>query len=357
MKTTTAGSSILTKGDGSGWTNGNTIFYLGDGTGPGSGGIPSSVRWGGGFFQGSTSAASVTNGAWHQVTYVNNAGTYAIYVDGVAQPLSAGNSGFGNADIGTMVRLGVSTNTVASDGTVNFNGLLDDVQIYGQALSADQIAALFQGLNVGPLPTTTDVTIASGATLDLNGITQQVVSLTGVEGSAVMLGTGRLSVNSANSTTFAGEISGSGGSMAKSGSGTLTLSGSNTYTGGTTINGGVLELASTSQIATSSDISTGLIATFRVNGGTHTVINISGTGTTELIDQANLTVNSITQGTLSLDSGSTLTIVALPGGPLADLPPLTSVPEPSAFILLGISTLSMLAYSWRARTWADNMRL
>ena len=63
VKTTTAGSSILTKGDGSGWANGNTIFYLGDGTGPGSGGIPSSVRWGGGFFQGSTSAASVTNGA------------------------------------------------------------------------------------------------------------------------------------------------------------------------------------------------------------------------------------------------------------------------------------------------------
>ncbi len=51
VKTTTAGASILTKGNGSGWAYGNTIFYLGDGTGPGSGGIPSAVRWAGGFFQ------------------------------------------------------------------------------------------------------------------------------------------------------------------------------------------------------------------------------------------------------------------------------------------------------------------
>ena len=224
---------ILTKSDGSGWANGYTVFYLGDGTGAGSGGIPSSVRWGGGFFQGSTSATSVANGAWHQVTYVNSAGTYAIYVDGVAQPLSSGNSSFGNADVGSVVRLGVSTNTVSSDGTVNFNGLLDDVQFYRQALSTDQIAALYQGLSAGPLPSTTNVTIASGATLDLNSITQQIGSLSGNAGSSVTLGTGLLSVNSANSTTFAGVISGAGGSIAKSGSGTLTLSDVNTYTGGT----------------------------------------------------------------------------------------------------------------------------
>jgi autotransporter-associated beta strand protein len=349
VKTTTAGSSILTKGDGSGWANGYTIFYLGDGTGAGSGGIPSAVRYAGGFFQGSTSAASVANGAWHQVTYVNNAGTYAIYVDGVAQPLSSGNSSFGNADVGSVVRLGVSTNTVSSDGTVNFNGLLDDVQFYRQALSADQIAALYQGLSAGPLPSTTNVSIAGGATLDLNSITQQIGSLGGNAGSSVTLGTGLLSVNSANSTTFAGVISGAGGSIAKSGSGTLTLSDVNTYTSGTSINDGILELASTGQIAASSGISTGLTGDLRVNGGTHTVANISGTGITELINQADLTVSSIAQGTITLGPGSTLTIAAIPGGPLADLPPLTPVPEPSAFILLGMGAMSLLAYARRVR--------
>jgi autotransporter-associated beta strand protein len=349
VKTTTAGSSILTKGNGSGWANGYTIFYLGDGTGAGSGGIPSAVRYAGGFFQGSTSAASVANGAWHQVTYVNNAGTYAIYVDGVAQPLSSGNSSFDNADVGSVVRLGVSTNTVSSDGTVNFNGLLDDVQFYRQALSADQIAALYQGLSAGPLPSTTNVTIAGGATLDLNSITQQIGSLSGNAGSSVTLGTGLLSVNSANSTTFAGVISGAGGSIAKNGSGTLTLSDVNTYTGGTSINDGILELASTGQIAASSGISTGLTGDLRVNGGTHTVANISGTGITELINQADLTVSSIAQGTITLGPGSTLTIAAIPGGPLADLPPLTPVPEPSAFILLGMGAMSLLAYTRRVR--------
>src|SRR6185295_11730081 len=112
------------------WGSGNTIFYLGDGTAGGSGGIPSSVRYAGGFFQGSTSATNVANNAWHQVTYTNSGGNYAIYVDGVNQSLSSGNASFGNFDVGSIVRLGYTTNNVAGDGTVHFNGLLDDVQFY-----------------------------------------------------------------------------------------------------------------------------------------------------------------------------------------------------------------------------------
>jgi autotransporter-associated beta strand protein len=228
VKTTTPGASILTKGDGAGWAYGNTIFYLGDGTAGGSGGIPSAVRWAGGFFQGSTGAAAVNNNNWHQVAYANEGGNYATYVDGVAQPLSPGNSGFAVPDIGAVVRLGVSTNTVAADGTVNFNGLLDSVQFYNQGLSALQIAALYQGRSVGPLPITTDLTIAGGATLDVNGVTQQIASLSGPAGSAVTLGAGQLTVGSATSTQFAGTISGAGGSLIKGGTGTLTLSGNNT---------------------------------------------------------------------------------------------------------------------------------
>ena len=135
VKTATPGASILTKGDGTHWSNGNTIFYLGNGAGPGSGGIPSGVRYAGGFFQGSTNAvAAVTDNAWHQVTYVNGGGSYAIYVDGVAQSLASYNSSFSNSDVGSVVRLGVSTDTVAGDGTINFNGMLDSVQFYNQAL-------------------------------------------------------------------------------------------------------------------------------------------------------------------------------------------------------------------------------
>jgi autotransporter-associated beta strand protein len=265
VKTTTPGATILTKGDGTGWSNGNTIFYLGDGTGGGSGGIPSGVRYAGGFFQGSTGARVVNNNAWHQVTYVNSGGAYGIYVDGVAQPLSAGNGGFGNADVGSVVRLGVTTDTFAGDGTVNFNGLMDDVRFYNQALSASQVGALYQGKSVtGNLPSNTNVTIAAGAVLDVNGVTQTIGTLTGPSGSAVKLGAGQLTVSSASSSSFAGTISGAG-SLTKGGTGSLTLSGNNTYSGITTVNAGTLRVSGS--IAGSSGVTVNGGGTFEAAGG------------------------------------------------------------------------------------------
>lgn len=239
VKTTTSGASILHKGDGTNWTNGNTTFYLGDGNGPGSGGIPSAVRWGGGFFQENLFAPKVNDGNWHLVTYVNNAGSYAIYTDGISRTLSTGNAGFATADVGTVVRLGIATNP--GDGATNFNGLLDNVQVYNQALTPAQVTALYQGQSISPLPSTTNLTIANGATLDLNGLTQQIGSLSGVAGATVALGSGRLIVNASASTAFSGAISGSG-SLVKDGAGTLTLTGINTYSGGTTIQGGTLHV-------------------------------------------------------------------------------------------------------------------
>jgi autotransporter-associated beta strand protein len=241
IKTSTPGGSIINKGDGSGWSNGNTAFYLGDGTAAGSGSIPSAVRWAGGFYQGSTGATPVTSNTWRQVTYVNSGGNYAIYVDGVLQPLSAGNSGFVNFDYSSVVRLGAATNP--GDGAVNFNGLLDSVQFYNQALSGPQITSLYQGTSVvGSLPATTNVTIASGATLDVNGTTQTIASLSGVAGSSVTLGAGRLNVNSATDTQFSGAISGVGGSLVKQGAARLTLAGASTYSGGTQIDAGTLRV-------------------------------------------------------------------------------------------------------------------
>ena len=84
------------------------------------------------------------------------------------------------------------------DGTVNFNGLLDSVQFYNQALTGSQISSLFAGEAVaGSLPSTTNVTVASAAALAINGLTQQIGSLSGPTGSGVLLGAGRLIVDSA----------------------------------------------------------------------------------------------------------------------------------------------------------------
>jgi autotransporter-associated beta strand protein len=295
VKTSTPGGSIVNKGNGTGWSNGNTSFYLGDGTAAGSGSIPSAVRWAGGFYQGSTSATPVTSNTWRQVTYVNSGGNYAIYVDGVQQPLSAGNSGFANFDYSSMVRLGAATNP--GDGAVNFNGLLDSVQFYNQALSGPQIASLYAGSSVaGSLPTTTNVTIASGATLDVNGTTQTIASLSGVAGSNVTLGPGRLNVASGTDSQFAGAITGAGGSLVKQGAARLTLAGTTTYTGGTQIDAGTLRV--NGSVAGAVDINAGGV--LQGSGSIGGLVTNAVGGTLAPGSSA----GALTVGSLSLSAGS-----------------------------------------------------
>jgi fibronectin-binding autotransporter adhesin len=333
VKTTTAGSSILSKGDGSTWTGGNTIFYLGSGTGGGTGGIPSGVRYAGGFYQASSAATLVNDGTWHLVTYVNNSGSYAIYTDAAAQPLSTGNSGFSSADVGSIVRLGVTTDTIAGDGTANFNGLLDNVRVYKQALSPGQIAAVYQGQNLGALPSTSNVSIAGGAVLDVNGVSQTIGSLSGSTGSAVKLGrNGQLTVSSSANTTFAGNISGGGiASLTKSGTGSLTLSGVNTYTGSTTITEGTLRLSNPAAVALATPLASysfshlsgntvindgsggaALNGTLNSNGGTGS-INANGgpgAGMGALTLNGNGTTVDINSGVTDLGGNSNWTVSA-----------------------------------------------
>lgn len=295
VKTSTAGSTILSKATGNSWATGNSVFYLGDGSGAGSGGIPSAVRFAGGFYQGAASATSVTDNTWHLVTYVNSGGVCAIYVDGIAQSLSTSNSGFGNADVGTTVRLGFTTNTVAADGTVHFNGLLDEVQFFNQALSPAQIAMVYQGLSPGgSLPATASVTIASGATFDVNGVSQTIGTVAGA------------------------------GSLTKSGAGTLTFGGANAHTGATSLNGGTLvvngSMASGGTLITS--LGTILKGTGTVNAtttinGTHQPGSSAGTQTFGALTYGStarlsweLTANSDTSGFDKVVSTSAATLTS-----------------------------------------------
>ncbi|MGD0383102.1 MAG: PEP-CTERM sorting domain-containing protein, partial [Thermoguttaceae bacterium] len=95
------------------------------------------------------------------------------------------------------------------------------------------------------------------------------------------------------------------------------------------------------------DIYTAASATFEAADGTHVVGDITGSGTTRVDSGASLTAASISQGTLTIGSGTTFAIQAIPGGPLSDT--ITAVPEPSTLALLAAAFL-MLAYS-RERKW------
>lgn len=96
------------------------------------------------------------------------------------------------------------------------------------------------------MSTSTPVSIYNGGTLDLSEVFYQTLtSLSSTDGlgSKVLLGSiATLTVGNANSTTFDGVISGSGGNLIKTGSGVLTLTGTNTYAGMTSVTGGTLRV-------------------------------------------------------------------------------------------------------------------
>ncbi|MCB1209314.1 MAG: cadherin-like beta sandwich domain-containing protein [Verrucomicrobiales bacterium] len=127
----------------------------------------------------------------------------------------------------------------------------------------------------GSLPSTTAVTLtASGAVLDLNGISQTLGSIAGVSGTSITLGRGHLTTgDDGTSTEFAGVISGAG-NFVKAGGGTLNLSGANSFTGTTTINAGTLRV--------NGSLADGLAATDVIVNSTGT---LDGSGTINGITQ------------------------------------------------------------------------
>jgi autotransporter-associated beta strand protein len=243
VKTTQAGAALLYKGDGTDWTTGNSTLYLGTTAngGSGAGGSPTAVRYAGGFAAGST---TVNNGGWHMLTFTDNAGAKAIYTDGVLGTTTLEAGGFDTADIGTMVRFGLTTDTF--DGAASLNGSLSDINIYNTALTSAQIQSLYTtntetGLGTNILPSATAVSLTSAsATLDIESVNQTIASLSGLSGSSVILGgQSNLIVNNATSTEYDGVISGNG-SLNIQGGLTLTLGGTSTYTGATNVSSGTL---------------------------------------------------------------------------------------------------------------------
>jgi autotransporter-associated beta strand protein len=144
------------------------------------------------------------------------------------------------------------------------------------------------------IPNNSALTVATGATFDLNGNNETVGSING--GGSILNSAANFKVGSDDtSTTFSGVISGTG-KLTKVGNGTLTLSGINTYTGNTVINAGTISI---SQQANVGDNANNIV----FNDGT---LNISESFTASSTKTLNFNGN----GTVDVNAGKTLAFVS-----------------------------------------------
>jgi fibronectin-binding autotransporter adhesin len=173
-------------------------------------------------------------------------------------------------------------------------------------------AGTLRGGIIDAFITSSSVSVASSATLDLDSVNQTANLLSGA--GSVLLGAATLTATTAADTTFDGVISGSGG-VIKSGASVWTLTGGNVYTGGTTISAGTLQLGnggSGGQIV--GDVLDDAVLAFNRSDAITFAGAISGTGSLRQLGTGTtvLTGNStyaggttVAAGTLQLGGGGT----------------------------------------------------
>lgn len=110
--------------------------------------------------------------------------------------------------------------------------------------------------SAGTLAATGSVQINASAAFDISGITPATLTIGDLSASSMgtlLLGSKNLTFGGSDTTTFAGAITGVGGSLTKQGSGTIHITssvGANTYTGGTTLSQGTVSITAPDQLGT-----------------------------------------------------------------------------------------------------------
>ena len=226
---------------------------------------------------GTVTTSSALNGQYRFVTLsvpvqLSANTTYEVWSDQYDHTKTGGDSyprsGTNGVASGSAVDNGVAGVTFATNSLFGLDGQMPPLTGGGdpdQTVYRPVSFAFLPSLVPGTLPSTTNLTVNSGAVFDLGGGNQTIASL--ADG---VLGGGGITNNSAapvtltinpagGSTTFSGTIqNGSGAlSLAKSGSGTETLDGLMTYTGSTAVSGGKLSIGLAGSISATTGVSIG----------------------------------------------------------------------------------------------------
>ena len=164
-----------------------------------------------------------------------------------------GHGRVGAANSGDTLTLSNSINGL-SDGVWDpiITKIGDGLVVLGQSAPWGGVVVSAGTLKLGTDGTFAELTLATGATLDLNNTSQNVNLLSGSGrisfGSDADPDTGKLAVGQGG---FGGEISGTGSLIKSGGSASLFLSGSSLYSGTTNINGGKLSVSNPGALGSS----------------------------------------------------------------------------------------------------------
>lgn len=178
------------------------------------------------------------------------------------------------ADTGTLVLAGTSTNTGAYKLTGGVLRISSDANL-GTPPTTAATKLYFSG---GELDTTATMTL--DANRNMSFTTDAVID-----------------VAPGTTLTYGGKASGSGDALTLPDTGTLALTGTNTFSGNTNVNAGTLLLGSTTAISNSSNVI--VLGTLDLDGLTHTIGSLAGSGT--------VTNSNATAATLSTNADNAST--------------------------------------------------
>jgi uncharacterized repeat protein (TIGR01451 family) len=253
----------------------------------------------------------------------SDAGTLTVSntISGATMGLTVG--GAGNTTISGVI--GTTTGSLTKDSTGVL--LLSAVNTYTGATTVSG-GTLRLGI-ANAVSASSAVTVAAGATLDMNGFSDTIGSLAGA-GTVTSGVAGAVTLNAGGnntSTAFSGVMQNGAGTLAvtKTGTGTWTLSGASTYTGLTTISAGVIDVQSNTALGGAAGATTVAAgAALQVDGTGLAIaepLTLNGTGIANGGALRNLANNNTVSGAITLASASrvssdagTLTISNTIGG-------------------------------------------